>query len=113
NNQEFLKAQRFYWEEDFRSYLTGRIALRILLSKYLSKSIADIRFNEEAKKPTIFSNSALKYNLSYAGKYILISIGLCETGIDVECINPDLDFKDILLSCYSKDEIDCIDKDQN
>src|SRR5690606_22082384 len=53
NNQEFYKAQRFHWEEDFRSYLTGRIILRILLSKYLGKSLTDIRFNSESKKPEI------------------------------------------------------------
>lgn len=113
NYEEFYKAKAFYWEEDFRSYLTGRIVLRVLLSNYLCKPITDIRFNLEAKKPAIVSNTPLKYNLSYAGKYILISIGLCETGIDVECINRDLEFKDILLSCFSQDEIDRIDNDQN
>src|SRR5690606_6179404 len=94
NHEEFYKAKAFYWEEDFRSYLTGRIVLRILLSKYLSKSINDIKFNSEIKKPAIISSTSLKYNLSYAGKYILISIGLCETGIDVEEVKQNFDYTD-------------------
>lgn len=110
NQEEFYKAKAFYWEDDFKSYLTGRIVLRILLSRYLSKSISDIRFNPEAKKPAIISHTPLKYNLSYAGKYILISIGLCETGIDIESINHSLDLKDLLLACFSKEEIETIDK---
>jgi len=112
SEEEFFKAKAFYWEQDFKRYLTGRIVLRILLSKYLVKSINDIRFDLTSRKPTIFSNTPLKYNLSYAGDLISISIGLCETGVDIEFINPDLDFKDILLTCFSKDEIKGIDDDQ-
>src|SRR5690606_6487141 len=105
NHDEFHKAKSFYWEEDFKSYLTGKIVLKILLSKYLSKPISEIQFNIESKKPSIISSTSLKYNLSYAGTYILISIGLCETGIDIESINPNLDYKDLLLTCFSKEEI--------
>src|SRR5690606_10657509 len=72
NNQEFFKAQRFHWEEDFRSYLTGRIVLRLLLSKYLGKSLSDIRFDLDSRKPAIITKTPLKYNLSYGGKHILI-----------------------------------------
>lgn len=112
NHEEYYKAKTFHWEDDFKSYLTGRIVLRILLSKYLTKPISDIRFNHESGKPSIFSSIPLKYNLSYAGKYILISIGLCETGIDVENIKQNFDFKDLLSACFSKEEIDFIGKDQ-
>lgn len=112
DREEFNKAKAFHWEEDFKSYLTGRIVLRILFSKYLAKPLCDIRFNLENGKPSIFSKTQLKYNLSYASKYILISISLCETGIDIENIKQNFDFKDILSACFSKEEIDFINNDQ-
>src|SRR5690554_5791468 len=91
SNGEFNKAKAFHWEEDYRSYLTGRIVLRVLFSKYLRKPLRDIRFDAASGKPTISSQSQLKYNLSYAGKYILISISLGETGIDIENIKQNFD----------------------
>ncbi len=112
NQEELYKAKAFYWEKDFRSYLTGRIVLRILLSKYLSQSINDIRFDQKSKKPGIISQTPLKYNLSYAGTHILISIGLCETGIDIENVKQNFDFQDLLAACFSKEEINFIDKNQ-
>lgn len=112
SHEEFEKAKAFHWEENYRSYLAGRIVLRILFSKYLGKPLSAIRFDTGRGKPAISSSSQLKYNLSYAGKHILISIGLDETGVDIESIRQNFDFKDILASCFSKQEADFIGNDE-
>src|SRR5690606_21480221 len=44
NSREYEKAKRFHWEDDFRSYLTGRIVLRVLLGKYLNVPAEKIEF---------------------------------------------------------------------
>lgn len=108
---EFLKAQKFYWEKDFRSYITRRIILRILLSQYLNVPASQIQFDPAKGKPSIISAQPLKYNLSCSGVYILISIGRCETGVDIENINDDFSYSDLLVSCFDNREIKNIRKD--
>src|SRR5699024_593296 len=67
SHHEINKAKAFHWEENYRSYLTGRIVLRLLFSSYLAKPLSDIGFNTLSGKPSIISENQLKYNLSYAG----------------------------------------------
>lgn len=107
--KEILKAQQFFWEKDFKSYLTRRIFLRILLGKYLKVKASQIQFNLEAKKPEIISDRPLRYSLSYSGAHILISMALCETGIDIEKIKPNFDYKPILNDCFADEEIEVIE----
>lgn len=104
NSKEYEKAKNFHWEDDFRSYLTGRMVLRILLSKYLDISALDIEFGASGTKPTIHKNDNLKFNLSYSGEYILISLSKTETGVDIEKINPKFDYQSLLESCFAGDE---------
>lgn len=108
NPQEYEKAKRFHWEDDFRSYLTGRMVLRILLSKYLDIDAQNIEFGTERKKPAIKNDRSLKFNLSYSGEYILISLARTETGVDIEKINPKFDYQSLLESCFSDNEIQSI-----
>ena len=96
NDKEFARAKRYHCEDDFRSYLTGRMVLRILLSKYLNLAAETIEFSTAAKKPTIVNDQSIKFNLSYSGEYILISLSKTETGIDIEKINTKFDYQSLL-----------------
>lgn len=108
NPQEYEKAKRFHWEDDFRSYLTGRMVLRILLSKYLDISAQNVEFRTQRKKPIITNDPSLKFNLSYSGEYILISLSRTETGVDIEKINTKFDYHSLLASCFGENEIQSI-----
>lgn len=111
NDREYEKAKRYHWEDDFRSYLTGRIVLRILLSKYLSLTAANIEFGTFGKKPIMLNDQRIKFNLSYSGEYILISLAQEETGIDIEKINPKFDYQSLLETCFSEEESSSITED--
>jgi len=112
NDGEYEKAKRYHWEDDFRSYLTGRMVLRILLSKYLSIPAETMEFETNGKKPIISNDKSLKFNLSYSGEYILISLSKTETGIDIEKINPKFDYQSLLASCFSENEVHEITRDK-
>jgi len=113
NKHDLDKASRFYWEEDFKSFLTGRIVLRILLGRYLNIAADKIEFDLTTNKPAIVPADLAKYNLSYSGDYILISISLLETGIDVEKVSSKFDYKDILTSCFTSQETDSVQRDKS
>lgn len=104
STKEYEKAKRFHWEDDFRSYLTGRMVLRILLSKYLDIPAINIEFGTTGTKPIVQKNHNLKFNLSYSGEYILISLSQTESGIDIEKINPKLDYQSLLESSFTEAE---------
>lgn len=108
NADEITKAKAFYRADDFRRYITSKIMLRVLLSKYLSLPPSAIQFSNKKGKPTISSSLSLRYNLSYGDKVVLISVGVCETGIDIEKIRTDFNFEDMLPACFSKEEINAI-----
>lgn len=111
NSKEYEKAKRFHWEDDFRSYLTGRMVLRILLSKYLNITAGSIEFGTAGKKPIINNEPSFKFNLSYSGEHILISLSQTETGADIEKVNPKFDYQSLLESCFSEDEAQYILED--
>ena len=102
--EEYDKAKKLYWANDFKRYLSGRIVLRILLGRYLACSPEEITFNSHNGKLCL-SGSPLKFNLSYTEGHIFISFGLCEMGIDIEQVKSHFDLQDILSACFSQVEI--------
>ena len=104
NEQEYQKAKTYFKEQNVRNFLTGRIALKLLCSKYSGMPAYTIRFSADINKPRLLTPVTLKYNLSYSGNHILISFGNCETGIDAEHINSRFDYEAMLPICFSEEE---------
>jgi 4'-phosphopantetheinyl transferase len=111
NKEETAKALRYRDEEDMQRYVFGRGALRFLLGKYLNKFPNTIQFTSGPdKKPLLNKNSGdnLHFNISHSGDFILIAISDSEVGVDIEKINADFSYQEILNSNFSKEEIDFI-----
>jgi 4'-phosphopantetheinyl transferase len=111
NKEETEKASRYRNEEDKQRYIFGRGALRYLLGKYLNKFPNTIQFLiGPDKKPLLDENSGsnLQFNISHSGDFVLIAISNSEVGVDIEKINPDFSYKEILNSNFNKEEIDFI-----
>ncbi|HEX4372003.1 MAG TPA: 4'-phosphopantetheinyl transferase superfamily protein [Puia sp.] len=111
NEEEKEKASRYHNEDDKQRYIFGRGALRFLLGKYLNKSADTIQFTIGTdKKPLLNKNSGsdLHFNISHSGDFDLIAISDSEVGVDIEKINPDFSYKEILKSNFTKEEIDFI-----
>ncbi|HEY4874669.1 MAG TPA: 4'-phosphopantetheinyl transferase superfamily protein [Puia sp.] len=111
NKEETAKALRYRNEDDKQRYIFGRGTLRFLLGKYLNKFPNTIQFAIGAdKKPLLNKNSGdnLHFNISHSGDFVLIAISNSEIGVDIEKINPDFFYKEILNSNFSKEEIDFI-----
>jgi 4'-phosphopantetheinyl transferase len=111
NKEEMEKSSRYRNEEDKQRYIFGRGGLKYILGKYLNKSPNTIQFGiGPDKKPLLNKNSGndLHFNISHSGNFVLIAISSSEVGVDIEKINPDFSYKEILNSNFSKEEIDFI-----
>jgi 4'-phosphopantetheinyl transferase len=99
-------AARFRLEEDRFRFATGREALRLLLSKYLSAPPMEIIIAaDKNRKPFISSPpSDIYFNVSHSGDWVLIAFTGAELGIDIEKKDPDFDYKSFLREHYSESE---------
>ncbi|MFA6945122.1 MAG: 4'-phosphopantetheinyl transferase superfamily protein [Pedobacter sp.] len=115
STEERLKASRFLHNKDRDSYTSRRAALRILLSRYLDIPAPEIEFITGVnKKPEIKAQlSSIQFNLSHSGDQILIAISDKAVGVDIERIDPDFNFSDILKHSFSEQEIEYMEQKGN
>lgn len=104
---ELERAMRYHHEKDRHRFLISRILLRFLISKYSNNLPEEIQFREGLnKKPFVesFNNEKLNYNVSHSGDKILIAISKSETGVDIEKLDDNFYYKEILTSGFSIEE---------
>jgi 4'-phosphopantetheinyl transferase len=114
--EEIDRANSFYQTKDKYRYITAHGTLRNILAKYLHQSPGAIRFLEGANKKPCLINQAesnLFFNISYAGDWILLAVANLEIGVDVETINPRLDYLEITQKNFSAEEADYINADNS
>jgi 4'-phosphopantetheinyl transferase len=99
-------AKRFRFEGDRNRFAVGRQALRFLLSKYLDLKPEEISISaEKGQKPFISSPSSnIHFNITHSGEWVLIAIAKDELGIDIEKIDPEFEFGDLLREHFSEAE---------
>jgi 4'-phosphopantetheinyl transferase len=102
---ELRRAQRYHRPEDYYRFLLGRAALRLVLGAYVGLPPASLHFEPGAnKKPLLREASGLHYNVSHAGDCVLLAVAQSEIGIDVERLNPQFAFQDVLEYSFSPAE---------
>ena len=105
--KELEKSARFFRQEDRENYIVRKYALRQLLGKFLQQHPADIQFHQQANKKPAVRN--LEFNTSHTKNGIAIAISQVPIGIDIEYIDPDFNYTDILHQCFSAAELKFID----
>ncbi len=108
---EIDRANRFYQQKDRNRFIISRAALRTILGKYLNLAPEAIEFGSGLnKKPFIKSGNQnnLQYNLSHSGDSILLAIADSAIGADVEFINDDFGYRDVLADNFSPAEVNYI-----
>lgn len=115
NKDELVKASRFVRVKDRESFISRRTALRILLSRYTEIPPSKIEFIAgKNKKPERKSESNnIRFNVSHSGELILIAISSTEVGIDIERIESNFNYFDILKHSFNKREISQIEHAAN
>ena len=107
---ERARADRFHFEKDQIQFIEARAALRLLLSRYLNTSPAELKFSFGAQgKPALangHSNNDLRFNLSRRDGLALIAITRRrEIGVDVELVRVDLPLFEMAEVSFSQSEL--------
>src|ERR1035438_1512738 len=110
---EKARASRYHQEKDKQRFIISRIVLRFLLAKYSNNDPEKIEFATGSnKKPFVQNASAvdLYYNISHSGDVILIAVSDSDIGIDVERIDVDFSYSEILRQNFNTEEIGFINR---
>jgi len=109
---EKAKAARFRFEEDRGRFIVGRAVLRKLSSQYMGCKTNEVRFGyNQFGKPYYENSTLLKFNLSHSNKLAVIGFSSnLEIGIDIEKVNSDYDFSDIVQTVFSRNELLMLNK---
>src|ERR1700744_2346716 len=113
---EINRANRYLRSTDRDKFIISRASLRHILSGYLKCPPAAIRFKlTENNKPEIDVPAAhsLHFNLSDSADRVVIAIAAFPVGIDVELINPNFHYHDILNNNFSLHEAVYINSDDS
>ncbi len=99
---EQQRAARYHAEADYYRFIVSRAALRLLLGRRIGQPPAELSFVPGTnKKPLLAAAPTLHYNVSHSGNWVLIVIAPVEVGIDVEKINSDFPFQEVLAHSFS------------
>ena len=105
--QEQEKALRFRFKQDRQSYTITHGILRAILGNFLDSGPGNIEFisNEFGKPSLKHGNREIHFNISHrSGLSALAFSTKSEIGVDVEKIEPELDFELIAKTQFSNDE---------
>ena len=85
------RAARFRFPEHRDRFIAGRGLLRELLGAYLNRPAAALRFEQGAHgKPALTgvdAETGLHFNLSHSGGRALYAVARFEVGVDLECLD--------------------------
>nr|WP_190246250.1 4'-phosphopantetheinyl transferase superfamily protein [Gelidibacter gilvus] len=76
----------------------------------INKIILDTDGN---KKPYLPSHPSVYFNVTHSGNFAIISVGKSPVGIDIEFINREFNYEEILPSIFNQNEIDGIQKNSD
>ncbi len=104
---ELAKARSYHQKKDMQRSIVSRGIQRIILGGYLYINPADLVFSPGTyKKPELVGDaSGLQYNISHSADFILLAISGTPVGADIEKINTDFDFREVLAGNFNIEEI--------
>ncbi|MFZ0887837.1 MAG: 4'-phosphopantetheinyl transferase superfamily protein [Candidatus Binataceae bacterium] len=110
SHDELVRAARFVFDGDRRRFIVARAALRSILAQYLDRQPAEIRFDYGANgKPYLSGANSLSFNLSHSDELALLGVARdLEIGIDVECLDRQIDIFEIADQFFTSKEIAAI-----
>lgn len=102
---EIKRADLFHYAQDRAEFKVSHIALRLILSKYLSESPELLEFSTNDFGKPFLKNSRFNFNLSHSGELALVAVAEnLHVGVDVERIRGEINHRELAERFFSKDE---------
>ncbi|CAH8282157.1 4'-phosphopantetheinyl transferase [Mariniflexile fucanivorans] len=107
SHSESNRANRFHFVKDKNTFVICRTVLKFLLAEQTGLDIHNIFIESDSnKKPFLPSHPSVHFNISHATDYAIIAIAKSPVGVDIEYVNKEFNFEDILPTVFNKSEID-------
>lgn len=93
---EWIRAERFQFDQDRDRFVAGRGLLRTILGRYLQMDPAELRFsqNQYGKPELRDTTSTLRFNLSHSDHLMLLAVTHARAvGVDLELMREDMPFQ--------------------
>ena len=108
SDDEIIRAERLLDPQKQQFFITGRGQLRQILSRYLHTSPEKIIFQyNDSGKPSLSPvyGSDITFNLSHSAHLAVVAVTChSDVGIDIEKIDPDLEFLQLASNFFSQKE---------
>ena len=107
---ERARAERFYFQKHREHFIAGRGLLRDILSRYLDREPAQLRFCYNAYgKPSLTEETSAEgicFNLSHSHEMALYALTRGrEIGVDIEYFRPDVEAEKLAERFFSPREV--------
>lgn len=104
---EQARAERYRCPRARATFVQARAALRHLLGRYLGLSPLAVMLKRGVHgKPQLgTAMEALQFNVSHSGRLALIAVSRAAVGIDLEWLQADLDWRELLPVCCHPSEL--------
>lgn len=104
------RASRYHQKKDKQRFIISRAMQRHILSSYIDIDPSLLKFTSRANgKPCLTKDwDWLHYNISHSGDHILLMVSRTQVGADIEWIDLDFNFKELLEGSFNKIEMDYI-----
>ncbi len=110
SDSEQRRANRYHFLKDKNRFIICRALLKILLAEYTDLDINQIIIDVDAnKKPYISSHPSVYFNVSHSVDYAIIAIAINPVGVDIEYINKEFNYNDILPTVFHQNEMEEIE----
>ena len=115
SKEELTRSTNYRLLKDTQSFIIRRGILRCLLAKYTQCKPREIEFaSGPNRKPVLkAAGHPVYFNVSHSNDLALIALASSEVGIDVEQVNYDFEYYDILKNAFSSNEISIIESNEN
>nr|WP_321226032.1 4'-phosphopantetheinyl transferase superfamily protein [uncultured Psychroserpens sp.] len=109
NATELQRAQKYHFEKDRNQFIICRSLLKFILAQDTGLSVSEINIQiDKNKKPYLSSNKKICFNVSHSRDFALIAVSNHDVGIDIEFLNENFDFFEMMPSIFSTIEIETV-----
>lgn len=105
--EEQVRAQAFRCTRARDTFIESRTALRRVLGRYLDLPPEAVVLTQGRHgKPRLGAGQgALEFNVCHSGRKALIALSHVPVGVDIECLEPSLNWRELVPLCCHPDEL--------
>lgn len=102
---EIIRKKKYRKNVDKNLMMVSHGIVNYLFSNWLSCEPEMLIHNQgNFSKPCIFNKYGIKYNITHSCDLIGIALSIFEVGIDLEYIDREIEYKEIIKQCFHKKE---------